>query len=172
MRIEELKKGFWGYRKESVFQYIAEQEETFSQKILEKNEQTEQLSRQYQARVGELEAALRTAQSELSALRARQDRISDALLEAQACADRMKMETQAREQEAQEAVRRTLAEEMAELERYQTKITSLRQHLQQTLREFDQKAGQMEKQAAELAAAAPAENMTLFQHKKTQEDVT
>ena len=26
MRLEELKKGLWGYRKDAVFQYIAQQE--------------------------------------------------------------------------------------------------------------------------------------------------
>ena len=51
MRIEELKKGLWGYKKESIFQYIAEQEETFSKKLLEKNTQLEQLSQQYQTRI-------------------------------------------------------------------------------------------------------------------------
>ncbi len=50
-------------------------------------------------------------------MRAKEDRISDALLEAQACAERMRMETQAREQVAQEAVRKTLSAEMAELDR-------------------------------------------------------
>ena len=70
MRIEELKKGLWGYKKESIFQYIAEQEETFSKKLLEKNTQLEQLSQQYQTRIEELEAVLRQSQAELSALRA------------------------------------------------------------------------------------------------------
>ena len=113
MRIEELKKGLWGYKKESIFQYIAEQEETFSKKLLEKNTQLEQLSQQYQTRSEELEAGRRQSQAELSALRAKQDRISDALLEAQACAGRMRMETQAREQAAQEAVRKTLSAEIS-----------------------------------------------------------
>ena len=39
MRLEELKKGFWGYRKDAVFQYITEQEESFSQKLMEKEAQ-------------------------------------------------------------------------------------------------------------------------------------
>ena len=36
MRLEELKKGFWGYQKDAVFQYITQQEEAFAQKIEEK----------------------------------------------------------------------------------------------------------------------------------------
>ena len=42
MRLEELKKGFWGYRKDAVFQYIAQQEEQFTQKMADKDAQTEQ----------------------------------------------------------------------------------------------------------------------------------
>ena len=170
MRIEELKKGLWGYKKESIFQYIAEQEETFSKKLLEKNTQLEQLSQQYQTRIEELEAVLRQSQAELSALRAKQDRISDALLEAQACAERLQMETQAREQAAQEAVRKTLSAEMAELDRYQAKIADLRRYLQQTLQEFSKAADRMEQKAAELTGESPAQNLTLFQRNPAQED--
>lgn len=170
MRIEELRKGLWGYRKESIFQYIAEQEEAFSKKLLERDTQAGQLSRQYQARIEELEAALRQSQAELAALRAKQDRISDALLEAQACAERMKMETQAQEQAAQEAVRKTLSAEMAELGRYQAGIADLRRYLQQTLQEFSKAADRMEQKTAELAGDSPAQNLTLFQRHPAQED--
>ena len=39
MRLESLKKGFWGYKRDAVFQYITEQEELFSQKMAEKDAQ-------------------------------------------------------------------------------------------------------------------------------------
>ena len=58
------------------------------------------------------------------------------------------METQAREQAAQEAVRKTLSAEMAELDRYQAKIADLRRYLQQTLQEFSKAADRMEQKAA------------------------
>lgn len=48
MHLDQLKKGLWGYRKDSVFQYIASQEEVFSQKLLEKDAQAEGAARQYQ----------------------------------------------------------------------------------------------------------------------------
>ena len=41
MRIDEMKKGFWGYKKESVFQYIAEQEETYSHRLQEQTGNTQ-----------------------------------------------------------------------------------------------------------------------------------
>ena len=170
MRIDEMKKGFWGYKKESVFQYIAEQEETYSHRLQEQTASAEQQLQQYRKRVDELEEELRRMQAELSQARKHQDMISDALLEAQACAERMRMETQAREQAAQEAVRKTLSAEMAELDRYQAKIADLRRYLQQTLQEFSKAADRMEQKAAELTGESPAQNLTLFQRNPAQED--
>lgn len=80
------------------------------------------------------------------------------------------METQAREQAAQEAVRKTLSAEMAELDRYQAKIADLRRYLQQTLQEFSKAADRMEQKAAELTGESPAQNLTLFQRNPAQED--
>ena len=39
MRLDELKKGFWGYKRDSVYQYVALMEEDFSAKLLEKDGQ-------------------------------------------------------------------------------------------------------------------------------------
>lgn len=39
MRMEELQTGFFGYRKESVYQLIASMEESFSSKLMEKDAQ-------------------------------------------------------------------------------------------------------------------------------------
>ena len=46
MRIEELKKGFWGFQKDGVFRFIAQQEEAFAQKLAEKDAQMERRSQQ------------------------------------------------------------------------------------------------------------------------------
>ena len=42
MQLDELKKGFWGYQKEGVFQYITAREEEFSRRLLEKEAQADQ----------------------------------------------------------------------------------------------------------------------------------
>ena len=36
MRLEELKRGLWGYKKDEVIQYLSQQEELFAQKMAEK----------------------------------------------------------------------------------------------------------------------------------------
>lgn len=39
MKAEELKTGLWGFKKFSVYQYITSLEESFSSKLLEKDEE-------------------------------------------------------------------------------------------------------------------------------------
>ena len=51
MQLDELKKGFWGYQKEGVFQYITAREEEFSRRLLEKEAQADQALQRAQTRV-------------------------------------------------------------------------------------------------------------------------
>ena len=45
MKLDQLKKGFWGYKKASVYEYITMMEEEFSEKLAEKvTEQKTQVS--------------------------------------------------------------------------------------------------------------------------------
>ena len=55
MRLEEIKKGFWGYKKDDVFQYITELEDNLSEKLREKDAQAEQADKQAQKRIQTLE---------------------------------------------------------------------------------------------------------------------
>ena len=69
MRIEELKKGFWGFQKDGVFRFIAQQEEAFAQKLAEKDAQMERRSQQDQERIQRLEEENRRLQAELEHFR-------------------------------------------------------------------------------------------------------
>ena len=55
MRLEELKKGFWGYRKEPVFQYLTQIEDACARKLREREEQMEALRRQMLESVARLD---------------------------------------------------------------------------------------------------------------------
>ena len=57
MRLEELKQGLWGYKKDAVFQYISQLEDAFSQKMTERDAQVERIIQQDQARIRDLEQA-------------------------------------------------------------------------------------------------------------------
>ena len=80
MRMEELKRGFWGYQKEGVYRCITSMEEEFSARLMEKDAALAKLEEQYQARVRELEEALARAQEENRAQSRSQAAISEALL--------------------------------------------------------------------------------------------
>ena len=163
MRLEELKRGFWGYRKDAVFQYIIQQEEAFSQKMLEKDAQLERMSRQDQARLRDLEAENSALKEELAKLRERQHQISQAILDARSSAEALRAESQAQEETARKSVRKTLERDLAELAGYREKIASLREVIQTTMAGLEQKAEEMELQVEKLYEAAPAGNLTLFQ---------
>ena len=40
MNLDNLQKGFFGYKKSSVYEYISSMEEEFSERLLEKDEDT------------------------------------------------------------------------------------------------------------------------------------
>ena len=163
MRLEELKKGFWGYQKDAVFQYITQQEEIFTQKLAEKDALLERTDRQAQARIRELEQENRTLKEELARLREQQDQISQAILDARASAEALKAETRAQEESAREKLRQALEQDLAELASYRDRVTDLRKAIRTTLEGLEQQAEKIEQQAEELYETAPKGNLTLFQ---------
>lgn len=163
MRLEELKKGFWGYQKDAVFQYITQQEEAFTQKMTEKDALLERTDRQAQARIQELEQENRALKEELSRLREQQDQISQAILDARASAEALKAETRAQEESAREKIRQALEQDLAELARYREKAADLRKAVQAAMEGLGQQAEKMERETEELYEAAPKGNLTLFQ---------
>ena len=163
MRLEELKKGFWGYQKDAVFQYIIQHEGIFTQKLAEKDAQLERIDRQAQDHIRELEQENRELKEELSRLREQQDQISQAILDARASAEALKAETRAQEESAQEKIRHALGQDLAELASYLELVTDLRKAIRTAIEGLDQQAEKMEQQAEKLYEAAPKGNLTLFQ---------
>ena len=163
MRIEELKKGFWGYKKESVLRYIAGQEETFSQKLLEKDAQAEQSDQKAQERIQALERENQSRRADLARLREQQDQIAGAILDARASAEAIRAESRSQEEAARETVRRTLEENLAQLDGYRKKIEVLGESVRTALEGINRQLQGLEEQADDLAEAVPAGNLTLFQ---------
>ena len=139
MRLEELKKGLWGYKKDEVIQYLSQQEELFAQKMAEKDAQLEQMNRQAQSRIQALEQDARSS------------------------AERLKAESRAQEEAARETVRRMLEQDMAVLDGYRQQLADLRLAIQTAMKGLEQQTEAMDQQAEELLGAAPQGNLTLFQ---------
>ena len=163
MRLEELKKSFWGYQKDAVFRYITQQEEAFAQKIEEKDALLERADRQAQTRIRDLEQENRALKEELGRLRKQQDQIARAILDARASAEALRVESRAQEEAAREAVRQALEQDMAELAHYREKTAELRRAIQTAMKSLERQAEELEQQTEELYEAAPAGNLTLFQ---------
>lgn len=165
MRLDELKKGFWGYRKESVYRYIAALEEETSKKLEEKDAQLKKVEGEIRQRLSELENALKEAQKENEAMRENQMVISATLLEAQRFAELLKEDSFRREREAQAELDTAMEQKMRELNVYSTRIRQLRETFQNMLKELDDKTEALEQEMEILQTQAPVTNLSLFQRK-------
>ena len=55
MNLDNLQKGFFGYKKSSVYEYISSMEEEFSERLLEKDEDTKKKEEEYKEKIRQLE---------------------------------------------------------------------------------------------------------------------
>ena len=163
MRLEELKQGLWGYKKDAVFQYISQLEDAFSQKMTERDAQVERIIQQDQARIRDLEQENRMLMEDLARLKDRKEQISQAILDARSSAEELRAESLAQEEAARETIRKTLERELAELSVYREKVAALREVIKTAMAGLEQEAEEMERQVEELYEAAPAGDLTLFQ---------
>ena len=129
MQISELKKGFWGYRKEDVYQYISTLNEEFSKKLLEKDEKTEGLLQSLQAKNAALEQELVTLKQENEKYEKMYFAVSDSIINAQSYAVQLKNETKEKEQALREQLEAEITSQHLKLESYVEQIKSLRAHL-------------------------------------------
>ena len=67
MKLDQLKKGFWGYQKASVYEYITMMEEEFSEKLAEKVTEQKNQEEQYRTQIAALEEELSRVRKELEA---------------------------------------------------------------------------------------------------------
>ena len=171
MKLEDLKKGFWGYKKESVYRYISAMEEEFSGRLLEKDAQMAQNTEQLQKKIKDLEEEIQRLRQENADKLKGHLMISDTLLDAQEYASFMKKESQKQEQEAQRKIKEKAGEQMKELEKYSRKLSQLRDLFQDMLKSMDINAKQMEESAENLRSELSVVNMSLFQRKDKSEKI-
>ena len=162
MTLGELKSGFFGYKKTSVYQYITSMEEKFSAMLAAKEEEAGKAAERYQQRIDALEAELRQIKEQYEAQRSEQLVIANTLMEAQRYAEKVKRETEQKRQEAQQRLEEAAAEKNRELEGYSKQIQDLRAQFLAALREMDDTAGQLEKRAEQLRESGCGQNLSLF----------
>ena len=172
MRMEELQTGFFGYRKESVYQLIASMEENFSSKLMEKDAQHTKAMQDAQIKIAELETELRTVRAEPLSSRKDQDMISDTLLDAQAYAQKLRAESISQEQQLRGQLQEEAQRQRAQLEDYARQLGQLHSAILTLLREMEERTQTMEEQVAAAVEQAPEPelNLSLFLKKTGTEE--
>ena len=69
MKLDQLKKGFWGYKKASVYEYITMMEEEFSEKLAEKVTEQKTQEEQYRTQIAALEKELNQYHKQIAKVR-------------------------------------------------------------------------------------------------------
>lgn len=175
MQMDHLKRGFFGYRKESVYRHIAEMEAEFSKRLMEKDAQAKQKEEELLGRIAALEAKVQSAEDECERHRSSQAAISGALLSAQAYADRLREQTLQEEEGARRRIAEREAEQARELDGYGEMLGRLRRSIHDLLEEMDGQVKGIQQewelidcQPAALGQEPPHQVMTLFQRKSAQ----
>ena len=166
MELEKLKKGFFGYKKESVYQYIASVEEEFSSKLMEKDEQLKKNEELYLSRIHILEEELKDIKRQYEKQKGEQSVVAATLIEAKRFAEQLKKETEAKANEARKQFESDLYKKHQELKRYQEQIVNLRNTIFNVLNDTDGQMESFEEEIKNIKEACPGKNMSLFERKK------
>lgn len=162
MKKEELKTGFWGYKKFSVYQYITALEQEFSAKLLAQSEEHRNLLEQERQRVQQLEEELRTLRQQYEAYRSEQMLIANTLVEAQRYAEMLKAESEERKQEAAQQLEKEVARQNQELERHAANLNRLREQVRSLLQDMDGSAERLATEVENMQTDLSDRNMSLF----------
>lgn len=166
MRMDELKKGLWGYKKDSVYHYIVSIEEKASERLAEKDARLEkleaeskrqlaQMENENKQQVRELEAVAQALREENAALRDNQAVVFSTMLEAQKYAEQLKADSERQKQLAQEKFSADIRQKNRQLEEHTGQIRQLRAMIWEMLKEFDGRLEDTERALNHLAACAP-----------------
>ena len=165
MKTEDLKTGFWGYRKFSVYQYITELEENFSTRLLEQEEETKRLLEAERERARQLEEELNRLRKEYEDQKQEQMLIASTLMEAQRYAERLRAESEEERQTAQQRLEEEEARQNGRLERYADDIDRLRELLRTMLQEMDASAEQLARTMDQVRPEPSEGNLSLFRRR-------
>lgn len=167
MRMDELQRGFWGYKKDSVYRYIVSMEEKASKQLAEKEEKLGQLETEMKQKIAELEgegkkqaaeleATVAALREENAALRENQAVVFHTMMEAQKYADQLRADSAIQSQEAQKRLADAVSQQTQQLEEYLAQVQQIRAVIQERLRGFDGDLKGVEHILTSLIGQAPA----------------
>lgn len=150
MEITDLKKVFFGYSKNSVYQYIVTLNDEFSKKIVEKEEKNEELLNHLRKKNEMLEQELKQVRMENEAYRKQYFAISDSLIDAQNYAAKLKEETKQQEEQLRKKMNDEMESQNEKLKLHRQEIEQLRANVRMILERMDQELSKSQEQAEEI----------------------
>jgi len=150
--MDELKRGFWGYQRDSVCRYIVLLEEEASKRVAERDARLDRLEQEHKRQVAGLEAVLTALREENQTLRENQEQVFSTMLEARRYADQLKADSARQARQAQEELSAAVQRENQRLGGYARQVQQLRSVIQGMLEELDGKAEDVEKAMERLQA--------------------
>ena len=172
MRMDELQRGFWGYKKDSVYRYIVSIEEKASKQLAEKEEKLGQLEAEMKQKItelegegkkreAELEATLAVLREENAALRKNQALVFNTMMEAQKYADQLRADSAVQRREAQKRLADAVSQQTQQLEEYLAQVRQIRVVIQERLAGFDGDMKGVEHILTSLIGQAPVPELEI-----------
>lgn len=172
MRMDELQRGFWGYKKDSVYRYIVSMEEKASKQLAEKEEKLRQLEAEMKQKIAELEGEGKKREAELevtlaalreenAVLRENQAVVFHTMMEAQKYADQLRADSAIQSQEAQKRLADAVTQQTQQLEEYLAQVQQIRAIIQERLKDFDGDLKGVEHILTSLIGQAPAPKLEI-----------
>lgn len=155
MRMDELKRGLWGYKKDSVYHYIVSIEEKASARLAEKDAKLEKMGAETKRQISELEAAIKALREENATLRENQTTVFSTMLEAQKYAEQLRADSDRQMQQFQRQLAAAVQQKNQQLASYQEQIRQLRTMIREILKDFDGSLEDAGRTLANLPAQAP-----------------
>lgn len=169
MNLDQLKKGFFGYKKSGVYEYISEIEKDYSEKLTEKDQQQKKDAELYRARISELEEQLKDLTQKLEDQKREQTAIAATMIEATRFAENLRAQAQEQAKKDGEEWEKECEKAHAQLQKYRAYIKSVRETVSDLLRRIDQQSQMASQKIEATVQEVPGRNMSLFERKNGTE---
>jgi cell division septum initiation protein DivIVA len=137
MNITELRKSLFGYSKESVYQYISYLNQEFSQKLVEKDRESNYLIKELQERNAALEKEMESIRAENDIYKKMQSSISESIISAKNYEKEIKDAAVLENKKIRETINEEKQKQEMQLKNYIETIDAYRVSLVHILKEFE-----------------------------------
>ena len=164
MNITELRKSLFGYSKESVYQYISYLNQEFSQKLVEKDRESNYLIKELQERNAALEKEMESIRAENDIYKKMQSSISESIISAKNYEKEIKDAAVLENKKIRETINEEKQKQEMQLKNYIETIDAYRVSLVHILKEFETSLKNISEEGHSILKESPiySENKEIF----------